>query len=78
MNDDHAISIYAMAKSTLTSSAERNMKLTNARMKSISLSGFDISFVLCKGDVCEMKKATIPFEPPLKTGKEAKYVVYDT
>lgn len=77
MNDDHKISIYAMAKAALSSSSsvssdDKKKKLTNPRMKSISLSGYDLSFVLCSGEVCEMKNITIPFNPPLESSKEAK------
>jgi len=72
MNDDHQISIYAMAKAALISSPENKKKLTNPRMKSICLSGYDLSFVLCSGEVCEMKTITIPFSPPLRSPKEAK------
>lgn len=69
MNDDHAISVYAMAKKACEN---KNSKLTNAKMKSISLSGYKISFVICEDDVCEMKNVMIPFDPPLKSQKEAR------
>jgi len=73
MNDDHALSIYAMAKSTLKKySSEKQKSLSNAEMKSISLSGYELSFILCSGDVCEKRNITVPFHPPLKSPSEAK------
>ena len=71
MNDDHKISIYAMTKAALKS-PDNKKKLTNLKMKSISLSGYDLSFVICSGEVCEMKTITVPFDPPLGSAKEAK------
>ena len=75
MNDDHAISVYAIAKKACEN---KNSKLSNAKMKSISLSGYKISFVLCKDDVCEMKNVMIPFNPPLKSQNEARYGKVET
>lgn len=70
MNDDHAVSVYAMAKAMLQGSA--GTKITSATLKSVSLEGCDIAVVTCTGDLCEMKQFTFPFVPPLKSGSEIR------
>lgn len=70
MNDDHAVSVYAMAKAMLQGSA--GTKITSATLKSVSLEGCDIAVVTCTGDLCEMKQFTFPFAPPLKSGSEIR------
>ena len=70
MNDDHSVSIYAMAKALLQGSGYG--KITSATLKNVSLDGCDIAVVTCKGDLCEMKQLNYPFQPPLKTGSEVR------
>ena len=70
MNDDHAVSVYAMAKALLQGST--GTKITSATLKSVDLEGCDIAVVTCTGDLCEMKQLKYPFEPPLKSGSEIR------
>jgi len=69
MNEDHSLSIYAMAKRTSTTwpsrSSGRPWKITNAILKSVTLQGCLIQVVLCCDDLCQVQKITFPFEPPL-------------
>jgi hypothetical protein len=65
MNDDHAVTVFAMAKYLGAFG-------TDARLKSISLSGCKISVVTCTGDVCEVKTVIYPFTPPLASPSQAR------
>ena len=71
MNEDHAATVHAMCASTL-SGRDSRLKLTNARMKSVSLGGYELSFVLCDGDMCAMRTASVPFAPKLASGREIR------
>ena len=64
MNDDHAATIHALVTATLSGSDAR-CKVQNCRMKSVSLTEYTLSYVLCDGDACSMKKVAVPFKPPL-------------
>ena len=64
MNDDHAATVHALVTSTLSGSDAR-CKVQNCRMKSVSLTEYTLSYVLCDGDACSMKKVAVPFKPPL-------------
>ena len=69
MNDDHAVSVHAMAKSLLGSGYG---KITEANLKEVNMDGCTIAVVTCKGDLCEMKKLTYSFDPPLKSASEVR------
>jgi hypothetical protein len=69
MNDDHSVTVYAMAKFL---GAFGRLKLTDARLKEVSLSGCKISAVTCRGDLCEMKPLFYKFEPSLKSPSQAR------
>jgi hypothetical protein len=69
MNDDHAVTVYAMAK--FLGGCGR-WKLTDAKLKQVSLSGCKISAVTCRGDLCEMKPLFYPFDPPLSSPSQAR------
>mmetsp|Transcript_32504 Transcript_32504/g.78900 ORF Transcript_32504/g.78900 Transcript_32504/m.78900 type:complete len:227 (-) Transcript_32504:161-841(-) len=74
MNEDHAATVYAMAISTLPIMQQSNASLTvsNARLTSVSLTSVTIKFVTCSGDLCQQKQETIPFVPPMSSGREAR------
>lgn len=74
MNDDHAITVYAIALSTLSPDERNKYKVTNANLDFIAFAGYNISFTLCSGDLCERRVREISFDPPLKEEKEARYV----
>uniref|UniRef100_A0A7S2KHE9 DUF2470 domain-containing protein n=1 Tax=Leptocylindrus danicus TaxID=163516 RepID=A0A7S2KHE9_9STRA len=70
MNDDHAVSVYGMARDH---EGWNNTKISNAKLKSITSTHYTLSYVTCSGDVCTMQgDVTIPFDPPLKDAKEIK------
>ena len=62
MNEDHAVSVYAMAKSLLPASKQ---KISNAKLKNVTLEGCQISVVTCQGDLCEVHNVFYKFHPPL-------------
>lgn len=68
MNDDHGLSVYGMAISLHNSKGEiKNVKMTN-----ISLAECSLSYIVCRGDLCEMKTASYPFQPPLTSVAESR------
>ncbi|KAL3758825.1 hypothetical protein ACHAWU_007942 [Discostella pseudostelligera] len=72
MNDDHAATIHAMIMSRLSHREEVTCKIQNAKMISVTMKEYTLSFVLCNGDTCEMKKIAVPFDPPLTTSAEVR------
>lgn len=71
MNLDHAPTVHAFCISTL-SGRDARLKVTNAKMESVSLEEYTLSFVLCDGDSCMMKTASVPFVPKLTSSKELR------
>jgi hypothetical protein len=69
MNDDHAVTVYAMAKFL---GGFGQLKLTDARIKQVSLTGCSINAITCRGDVCEVKQLFYKFEPPLASPPQAR------
>jgi len=76
MNDDHAITVYGMVQYYMPK-PERGGKVNEARMESVSLKDYLVSYVLCKGNECSKKILTIPFKPVLCSAKEAKGRIID-
>jgi len=68
MNDDHGVSVYAMAKSLLG----KNTKITSATLKKVTMEKCTLSVVTCHGELCEMKTLAYNFEPRLKTASEVR------
>ena len=64
MNNDHAATVHALVTATL-SGPDARCKVQNCRMKSVSLTEYTLSYVLCDGDACSMKKVAVPFKPSL-------------
>ena len=72
MNDDHAATIHAMVMSHLSHRGVATCKIQNAKMTLVSMEGYNISYVLCSGELCEMKNCTVPFDPPLTSAAEVR------
>ena len=68
MNEDHGVTVYAMAKSSFR--LQGGWKLTDAKMKKVTLQGCEIQAVTCSGDLCEMQRINYPFNPPLNLLKK--------
>ena len=64
MNDDHAVSVYAMAKNQ-GPKPEPGWKMTSTALKNVSMTGASIAVTLCRGDACRQVQVTYPFTPPL-------------
>ena len=77
MNEDHAATCHALVLSTLSSWTETKCKVQNARMTSVTMMGYNLSYVLCNGDACSMKNAMIPFIPPLKSSAQVRARLID-
>lgn len=87
MNEDHAVSVYAMAarclaKQQLQRQQEQQQgqgqpttgwKLTSARMLQITAQGCHLQAISCtSGDLCEIKTVVYPFTPPLTHAAQVK------
>jgi Protein of unknown function (DUF2470) len=74
MNEDHYVSVYAMAKSLLTPSNNNinNTKLSNVKLVKVTLEGCQITAVSCQGDSCEMLKLFYNFQPPLRNSAQVR------
>jgi hypothetical protein len=85
MNDDHGLSVYAMAMRSLYASGKAGttssqslskISLKNAKLSDISLKDYTLSYVYCNGDVCSMERVTVPFQQPFMTSpSDARSVV---
>ena len=78
MNDDHAVSVHAMVKNALPYREQLLHTIKDAQMTSISLTGYNLSFVVCDGDLCSRRSVTVNFVPPLSSSKECRYVQYSS
>lgn len=67
MNEDHAASVHGMVLNTVSAG-----NISECKMKSISLEGVKLSYVVCSGDMCDMKTTYMVFDPPLKSVKESR------
>jgi hypothetical protein len=72
MNDDHATTIHAMAVSHLSHREGATCKVKNAKMISVTMKEYNISYILCTGESCEMKNCIVPFDPPLTSSAEIR------
>lgn len=70
MNEDHAVSIYLMAKAVVL--LKSGWKLTGARLKKVDAVGCHIQAILCCGEMCQAQNVLYPFEPPLKDEAELR------
>jgi hypothetical protein len=70
MNDDHAVSVYAMARLLLRLPA--GVKLTDARLKKVTMDGCHLSVATCRGDLCEMKQLVYEFDPRLESPSQVR------
>lgn len=72
MNFDHAATIHAMVSSNLSYREAARCKIQNAKMTSVTMKEYALSYVLCNGDACAMKEVAVPFDPPLKSSDEVR------
>lgn len=64
MNEDHAVSVYAMAKSKVVLPG-RQWKISDAFLKKVTMEGCHIQVILCHAMLCQDVKLIYPFDPPL-------------
>jgi len=72
MQDDHYITVYAMARNALDDLLSTGWKLTDVKMKKVTSVGCHLQAVTCSGDLCEMKSLVYPFAPPLANASQVK------
>jgi Protein of unknown function (DUF2470) len=69
MNEDHAVTVYAMAKSLVTN---KSMKISECHMKQVTGTGCLIHAIQCRGNLCAQEKVFYPFEPPLAISAQVR------
>lgn len=70
MNEDHAVSVYAMAKSVVKLPA--GWKLSAATLKKITLRGCGIQAITCSEGMCRSENIVYPFTPRLQSVEEIR------
>jgi hypothetical protein len=70
MNEDHGLTIYAMARTVVDLPAD--WTLTDAKLKKVTPEGCEVEAITCSGELCEMKQVVYPFTPPLASAAEVK------
>ena len=70
MNDDHAVSVYAMAKRLLSGGSSSS--ITQSKLTQVTSAACHLQVVTCSGDVCEMHRLEYPLQPPLASAGEAR------
>lgn len=70
MNEDHAISVYVMAREVV--SLKPGFKISGVRLKKVTLRGCEIQVVTCCNDLCEPLNVEYKFDPPLQSSAEAR------
>lgn len=71
VNHSNPAMVHALAVNHVRSTeGGGNSKVSFAKMKSINLNSFTLTYVECQsGDMCMMNSAVIQFDPPLDSGK---------
>lgn len=69
---DHAATMHAIVVSNLSNREAAHCKVQNAKMTSVSMKEYCLSYVLCDGDACAMKEVAVPFDPPLNSSSEVR------
>lgn len=72
MNDDHSATIHAMVVFNLSNREAAHCKIQNAKMTSVSMKEYSISYILCDGNACAMREVAVPFNPPLNSSDEVR------
>ena len=64
MNEDHAVSVYAMAKRQ-GPKPEPGWKMTSTTLMNVTMDGATINVTFCRGDACRQVPVIYPFTPAL-------------
>ncbi len=80
MNEDHAVSVYAMVLSTLSKSKSNrnnnNITISKCLLTNVTPTKITLSYVECddnvKGGICMPKELDIDFNPPLTSSAEIR------
>jgi Protein of unknown function (DUF2470) len=71
MNEDHAVSVFAMAKRVCPVSG--GWRISSATMVDVMLEGCQLQVTLCKNkDLCRQEKHIYTFEPPISNPAHVK------
>eukprot|EP00527_Entomoneis_sp_CCMP2396_P006599 CAMPEP_0198142014 /NCGR_PEP_ID=MMETSP1443-20131203/4912_1 /TAXON_ID=186043 /ORGANISM="Entomoneis sp., Strain CCMP2396" /LENGTH=229 /DNA_ID=CAMNT_0043804933 /DNA_START=62 /DNA_END=751 /DNA_ORIENTATION=+ len=70
MNEDHYITVLAMARSVAI--LKPGWKVSEARLLEADLWKFTLQAVTCSGAMCEMQKVDFPLHPPLNYSSEIR------
>lgn len=68
LNANHLLTVAGMA--TTSKSLSSGAHITTAKVTLVTNKGCEISFVTCRGDLCEIHNCLYEFRPPLKSANE--------
>ena len=71
MNDDHSVTVYAMARN-MVDPLPKEWKLSDAKLKKVTANGCHLQAITCSGDMCQVKNVVYPFVPPLTAAAQVK------
>jgi Protein of unknown function (DUF2470) len=66
MNEDHAVSVYAMGKRKIEFPPGRGWKISKVSLQKVTLQGAELQVFMCRDNLCQDAKVTYHFEPPLQ------------
>ena len=69
MNEDHAVSVFAMAKRSVKLGG---YSISKAILKKVTMEGCQLQVMLCRGDACRVERPMYPFTPPLRDPSEVR------
>ena len=77
MNEDHGVTVYAMAAHELTKAKNAKLQqpgwhMTDARMQRVTMTSCRLQVFVCSGDMCEMISVDYPFNPPLSSSSQIR------
>lgn len=70
MNEDHAVSVFAMGRSLVH--VPVGWKISEAKMREVTLEGSYVRIVLCHDEFCQMEDVRYPFHPPLTSSSQLR------
>ena len=70
MNEDHAVSVFAMAKRS--ANLRDGFSISKATLQKVTMEGCHLQVMLCRGDACRVERVIYPFLTPLSDPSEIR------
>ena len=68
LTNDHPATVFGMVKSV--AKIPMGGKITSCRVKAVKNEGCDLSYAICRGELCELQQSFYRFESPLESGDD--------